>query len=693
VVTWGRMVTRNLLIAPLALWPIALSGQSLGTFGTTGLIDMPSAEMAPDGTVSVSYTSAANAKGASLSFQLAPRISASYRFHSIDAFGAGAQSIDGSQLDLTFALLTETKTRPGLAVGIRDLAGTAAYSSEFIVATKSFANGLSVTGGLGWGRLAARPVADNPFGGSRPNAAGSGDRLNIANAFGGDDVGAFGGIAYEFGDGWRLKAEYSSDDYAQERAAGDLRIDGPLNFGIEKSWDAGVQAGLYSIGGNEIGFRLSFVANPRKPAAPQDFIPGPAPFSARPANANRATSWAADEALKTKIVASLAEVLVAEGIVIEAAELSSDQAELQIRNTKMNRQAKAIGRTARLMALGMPASVEQFRVTLIEGELAASTAVIERADMEALVDTHEAVPESWRRLVVENGQLLGTADYRHSAPSALSYSITPALPFGFYGDGLAFDPQISAQARYQIAPGLSLSGQMTQSIIGGLGGTAPAAGTLPQVRSNAISYGQNTPVLQNLTADYVTQLSDRLYGRVSAGYLERMFGGVSGEVLWRDAASPLAYGLEMNYAAQRDPDSFAGFTDYDTISGHGSVYWDTGWNGVTAQLDFGRYLAGDWGSTLTVARRFDNGWEVAGFATATDADLGASDASTLDKGVRLTIPLQWSLPFATRRKTTVAFQDFTRDDGARLDLRNRLYPTLRVGDKAALAANWEAFWQ
>ena len=56
--------------------------------------------------------------------------------------------------------------------------------------------------------------------------------------------------------------------------------------------------------------------------------------------------------------------------------------------------------------------------------------------------------------------------------------------------------------------------------------------------------------------------------------------------------------------AQRDSYSPFGFGeyDYDVVMGHASLYWDTGWYGLEAQLDAGRYLAGDWGATLSVQR-------------------------------------------------------------------------------------------
>lgn len=678
------------IIFAVTAWPVFGAAQSLGTYGTVGLIDMPTATMRGDGAVGVTIADAGNASKVTLSFQLSPKVEASYRYATIFDFGSPGTQSDSAQFGLKVQLLDETDLRPSLALGFRDLAGSAEFSSEYLVATKRFDNGFSVTGGLGWGRMASRSAGENPFGGTRPNAPGGIDQFNANNAFKGADIGVFGGIEYASGD-WRLKAEYSSDAYDQE-VGGGLNIDSPWNFGIERTFLDVLDVGAYLIGGNNLGLRVSFQADPMSPRAPQDLFPGPAPFSARAADAKRGINWAQNPELKAKMIAGISEVLAAEGIIVESAKLTAHDAEFQITNTKMTRQPKAIGRTARVMAVGMPPSVDRFRITLVEAGLPVSTSVIERRDMETLVDTFEAVPESWKRLAIQNARTLTDPDYVRVEDNKFDYSITPTLPFGLYDGGLDFDIQLEGYASYQINPSLSISGLVTQTLLGGQGGDAPAPGALPQVRSNAISYSKNTPVLQSLTADYITQLGDGLYGRASLGYLESMFGGVSGEILYKDVNAPLAYGLELNYARQRDPDDQLGFLDYDVVSGHGSLYWDTGWNGVNAQLDAGRYLAGDWGATMTLSRRFNNGWEVAGFATATDADLTGS-FSRFDKGVRLTVPLQWSLPFATRNTMEIPFQDYTRDDGARLAVDSRLYDTLRNADRSALRSNWGAFWQ
>ena len=159
-------------------------------------------------------------------------------------------------------------------------------------------------------------------------------------------------------------------------------------------------------------------------------------------------------------------------------------------------------------------------------------------------------------------------------------------------------------------PGLSVNAAAGKRLFGNLDDIKRESNSeLPHVRSDFASYlKEGDPGIQQLTVDYVTKLDDDLYGRASVGLLEWMFGGVSGELLWQPANQNWGLGAEINWVQQRDFDQLFGFRDYDVVTGHASLYWDTGWHGISTQIDAGRYLAGDWGGTFKLKRRFPNGW-------------------------------------------------------------------------------------
>ena len=56
-----------------------------------------------------------------------------------------------------------------------------------------------------------------------------------------------------------------------------------------------------------------------------------------------------------------------------------------------------------------------------------------------------------------------------------------------------------------------------------------------------------------------------------------------------------------------------GLQDYRVTTGHVSLYLDLPWWNLTATVRGGRYLAGDWGGTVEIGRRFDSGIEVGAF--------------------------------------------------------------------------------
>ena len=135
-------------------------------------------------------------------------------------------------------------------------------------------------------------------------------------------------------------------------------------------------------------------------------------------------------------------------------------------------------------------------------------------------------------------------------------------------------------------------------------------------------------------------------------------------------------GVELNYVKQRDFDQRLGFQDYSIVTGHVSGYYKFE-NGFMAQLDVGRYLAGDFGATLSLDREFANGWKIGAFATLTDVPFDDFGEGSFDKGIRLEIPFAWATGKQTRKSYKNTIRPILRDGGARLDVDGRLYDSVR----------------
>ena len=92
---------------------------STTTYGTPGLVDMPTAQSAPDAELSTSVSHFAGSLRTTLSFQITPRLSGSFRYSVLENFFSTGSLYDRS-FDLRYRLLDEGKYRPAVAIGFQD---------------------------------------------------------------------------------------------------------------------------------------------------------------------------------------------------------------------------------------------------------------------------------------------------------------------------------------------------------------------------------------------------------------------------------------------------------------------------------------------------------------------------------------------------------------------------------------------
>jgi hypothetical protein len=696
------------LVLPMTVLLAALSGTEAGAqnadvswgytaFGTPGLIDMPSAQSPEDGefTSFLSYFGQQGRVG--LTFQFSDRLSASFKYSR-----QGLGELDPSQstnFDRSFSVhyrfMDEGDIRPAMAIGLNDFVGTGFYSSEYIVATKTFNPALRGTLGLGWGRLGTVGGFTNPLGvfsdsfKTRPSRAfGTGGDLESAEWFRGD-AAFFGGVEWLVNPRLRLTAEYSSDDYSREDgAAFDYRS--PLNFGLDWQYsDRGTVSARY-LYGSEIGLQLTYALNPRQSVHGSGREPAPPPVL--PQSAAAAQSWGDLDA--NGFTQDLQRELAYEGLVLLGTQQDGDTLRIEVRNTRYGIAAQAVGRAARVLAGTAPAEVDRFDILLSERGMPVTLVVINRSDLERL-EFHPVAPDLLRVKTIIGDAPVGLDPLAASYP-LLSFGIEPYLTPGLFDpdDPLRADLGLTAFGTYEPRPGLIFTARVQQKIVGNLDDSDRlSASVLPRVRSEAnLYYKGDGPTIPELTVARYFRPGENLYGRVTAGYLEPMFGGVSGEILWKPQNSALALGVELNYVQQRDFDQLFGFQDYAVFTGHASAYYEMG-GGYMAQLDLGRYLAGDIGATLALSREFDNGWRIGAFATLTDVSFEDFGEGSFDKGISLTIPIDWVTGRPSQTRLTQILRPIWRDGGARVYVAGRLHETVRGLHATELDASWGRFWK
>ena len=675
---------------------------STTTYGTPGLIDMPTAQSAPDAELSMSVFYFAGNLRTTLSFQITPRLSGSFRYSSIERLGARGALFDRS-FDLRYRLIDEGKYLPAVAVGLQDFIGTGIYSGEYFVASKRLTPTVAVSGGLGWGRLGSFNGFSNPLGvlgnsfGSRSRRfSGQGGVVDTTSWFRGD-AAFFGGIVWQVTPKLTLKAEYSSDAYTRETAANNFTRKTPYNLGLDYQVNENINLHATYMYGSEFGAGITFKLNPKEPVIIGGQGKAPQPVRVRlPDNINN-LGWTTIPNAQKNLRKATQVLLAKEGLALEAMSISSSTVTLRLRNERYLASAEAIGRTARILTRVMPDSVETFKIIPIARGIPLSEITLKRSDLEVLEHDGNGAALSYAAAkITDAANSSKELIFREDLYPKFTWGIGPYIRSSYFDPDspIRAEVGVKASASYTITPGLVLSGEISKRAVGNIHtATRRSDSTIRRVRSDGALYNQaGDPAINDLTLSYHFRPGKNLYGRVTVGYLETMYGGVSTELLWKPVDSRLAIGLEANLLRQRDFNQLFGFQDYQVATGHLTAYWDMG-KGFHSQLSVGRYLGGDLGGTLKLERTFKNGWRVGAYATITDIPFSDFGEGSFDKGLLFTVPLDHFVGSPTGRTFDSIIQPLSRDGGARVNVDGRLYGTVQNHHDKALKDSWGRFWR
>lgn len=697
--------TAAALLASTVLTTTGASAQeraSYTLFGTPGLIEMPTARSAPDAEIAAQLSYWRLQQKGSFSFQLLPRLSGTFRYAGIgERGGPGTEGTFDRSFDLRYRILDEGDYTPALAIGVQDFLGTGLLSSEYIVASKQIGP-VDVTAGIGWGRLGTRNGFTNPLGSldasfeTRDTTySGLGGELETGRLFRGD-AAFFGGVSYRYSDSLLLKAEYSSDAYATETALGTIDVRSPVNVGLSYTYMPGLDLDLAYLYGSEIAAGVTLTINPRVRPQIGGIETGPPPVMVRGANPEAAATWGQNgpQALQQSLQSALND----QNITLHGLSVTGTTARVRYTNRQFRSEAQAMGRVARILTRELPAGVETFVLEPMQAGIPLSAGTFRRSDLERLENRADGANQLLSYgTITDAGPDAGLTPVPSDRP-AFTWGLGPyAQLIVFNGNApVQLDGGAELKLRYEVSPELILRGVARQSLRGAreLADEFEQPNDYHNVRTDARFYGRDgNPVIQTLTLAHYSRPGPDLYGRVTLGYLEPMYGGASAELLWKPVDSRFALGAEVNYARQRDFDQLFGFQDFDTVTGHVSGYYSFS-NGFHAQVDVGRYLAGDWGATFALDREFDNGWKVGAYFTLTDMPFEQYGEGSFDKGIRITVPHDFFLGNATREAETTRLSSLTRDGGARLNVDGRLYDIVRDGHSGGYLGNtWGRFWR
>lgn len=662
----------------VGLFPLlakAEQGKAQSDFGGVGLLQTPTARMAPLGEFSFSYGHTEPYTRYNISVQPLTWFELGFRYTEIENRLYGAQ-IAGDRdyldkgIDAKFRLWREDRYRPQIALGFRDIGGTGLFSGEYLVTSKRWYD-LDFNLGLGWGYLGSASDIDNPLGwvddrfDSRDASDTEAGDFNLGDLFSGSTA-LFGGVEYQTP--WRpllLQLEYDGNDYQNEPLGNTFEQDSRFNLGARYRVNDHLMLNLGWERGNTLMAGVTLSAN-LATLSQDKYDPQPVPLGESPTE--MPDDWGT-------VVQQLSNNAGA-----QVSRISRDNNTLVIdaRPTIYRSLAATEARANRILHNATPLEIDAYRYRWHARGLPIREDVQPRhAFVAAAQDASKQADYRYTlySLTATNSAANDGTTLYESEPQRFNWSIGPGLNQNLGGpDGYLYELYLRANAEYHTDSNGWLSGTLAWTLADNFENydyVAPS--DLPRVRTRIGEYLAETSLgFYNLQYNRTAQIDDDWYAMAYAGLLETMYAGVGGEVLYRPFNSPVAWGVDANWVRQREFDQRFGLRDYDTWTGHATAYLETGWNNVFAQASVGRYLAGDVGTTIDVSRAFDNGARIGAWATVTSAGDEYGEGS-FDKGLYITLPLDAFFTTSSRNYTTVAWRPLTRDGGARLARQYSLY--------------------
>jgi hypothetical protein len=398
-------------------------------------------------------------------------------------------------------------------------------------------------------------------------------------------------------------------------------------------------------------------------------------------------SRATPETATPKLLADIS----AQSITVFALSLSGSELWLYYENARYLNETEAAGRIARVLMADAPADVEIFHLISVKNGLAMREVQIARSALERFQSSGVGANELGAAISVSlpplDNPLLDGAT--RAIYPAFHWSVAPALRESAFDPNAPFQIQalVTVAGSVDILPGLSIAGEFDRNLYNDFQ-AHPSNSVLPHVRSDIGLYLKDgINAIGELALDYHTRLASDIYGEFEAGYLEMMFAGAGGQILWRPDGSRLSFGADLYEVRRRGFDQLFDIQPYHILTGHVTAYYESPYYGLNFAVHVGRYLAGDYGATFEITRRFSTGVEVGAFATFTNVPFATFGEGSFDKGIIIRIPLEWALPFYSQSMFNDTLRSLARDGGQRLDNDDSLFEETRPTSDGEVSAS------
>ncbi len=676
------------------------------SFGQTGLIQTPSAEIKGENSIFLTLNKNDIYKFATLTVSPFDWMEASYFYYQPEDFIWGG--LKGKYLDKGFNVKVNYKPNnkflpTNVAIGLDDFAGTGFFSREYIVGTYDL-NSFKFTLGLGWGKYATENAFSNPFSkiitqlDTRPNP-----NLDIwevgrpsFNQWFRGDIGLFGGfeIFLPFSKGLKLKVENDPFNYfdfsANFRSDSSPLLrekDSELNIGISFPINDFITSEISFIKGNSVN--LSFVIG-------KTFNKSPRKKNFNPIIEKRY----ADEDKEREFYNNLLYNLSKNSLYLQTAHIDNKKLDLTIDNAKFtnsiqstSRAAYFASKTAELSDL----SLETINVSTIM--LGNEMHIINYDVADLKISNVLPAPVIQKRIIVSSPSSVKEYKKHEFQPSVkfpiFFNNIKPDLrthvgsPERFIYEGLG----LSFQSEVQLSRNLLFNLDIGHSFDDDFDEKNPRpASDLPHVRTEIISYLQETDnYLTTAKFDYFWSPKPQMFFKTSIGIFEMMYAGYGMEYLYKPFKSNFLVGFELYDVKRRTFDQNFDLLDYRVQTGHMNFTYYFENSGITLKTSYGKYLAKDKGFTFDLSRRSSNGFEAGFYFSLTDVPAEIFGEGSFDKGFYFEIPYDLFSNIFSKETFPFSYKPLTRDGGQKLNNSNDLISLYKNDTKSKILEGANGF--
>ena len=362
-----------------------------------------------------------------------------------------------------------------------------------------------------------------------------------------------------------------------------------------------------------------------------------------------------------------------EGLVTHNLIFKGDELQVEISQGRFQKPIQAIDLASRILANNSPTNIDKITIINIDQGVETLRASIPRKTLvqvvakgplkEKYLDFNVTDTETDTDVIVNKNDYLYPNFYWSIQPH-MTGTLQHQIKFYFW--------QLEAliHTEYSLKKGLYLTTDIGIDIVNNFDDYTwhIPDGELHHVRQNRRLYlTEGESGLRRMALDYLFDISPNVTAKMSAGYLEWMYGGIGGEVLYIPDHKQWALGVDAYWVKQREFDQKFSFQDYQTVTGFVSFYYDLPFYDMRFKGSVGKFLGKDTGVNIDISRRFKTGARVGAIVALTNCSAVCVGEGRFNKWIYFTLPMELFSSSTTRGDAGYAWSPLTKDAGTRVE--------------------------